>query len=179
MKDVGRWLPQVPPGSTGRFYKDVAVHNHSAHRYYVYNPHIETGKICLTMLHVTVVHTRRGLDLVTFHIKYYLSYGTSKINVISKVPVDRTTPNSTCQINHRILIVTWWQIHIWLQVGLSRKTLNRKEEMAKNRWTYTSKTFRKTRRLGIQIKLSGRAQQLTNVAGNRRTRLRYNRWPGI
>ena len=31
MKDVGRWLPLVLPGSTGRFYKDDAVHNHSVH----------------------------------------------------------------------------------------------------------------------------------------------------
>ena len=31
MKDIGRRLPWVLPGSTGRFYKDDAVHNHSAH----------------------------------------------------------------------------------------------------------------------------------------------------
>ena len=34
-KDIGRWLPWVLPGSTGRFYKDDVVHNHSAHRYYI------------------------------------------------------------------------------------------------------------------------------------------------
>ena len=28
MKDIGRWLPWVPPGSTGRFYKGDVVHNH-------------------------------------------------------------------------------------------------------------------------------------------------------
>ena len=33
MKYIGRWLPWVPPGSTGRFYKDDVVHNHSAHRH--------------------------------------------------------------------------------------------------------------------------------------------------
>ena len=27
MKDIGRWLPWVLPGSTGRFYKDDVVHN--------------------------------------------------------------------------------------------------------------------------------------------------------
>ena len=35
MKDIGRWLPWVQPGSTGRFYKDHVVHNHSAHEYYI------------------------------------------------------------------------------------------------------------------------------------------------
>ena len=35
MKDIGRWLPWVPPGSTGRFYKDDVVHNHSAYGYYI------------------------------------------------------------------------------------------------------------------------------------------------
>ena len=34
MKDIGRWLPWVPPGSTGRLYKDDVVHNHSVHGYY-------------------------------------------------------------------------------------------------------------------------------------------------
>ena len=34
MKDIGRGLPWVLPGSTGRFYKDDVVHNHSAHGYY-------------------------------------------------------------------------------------------------------------------------------------------------
>ena len=43
MKDIGRWLTWVPPGSTGRFYKDDAVHNHSVHRYYM--TRIEGGVI--------------------------------------------------------------------------------------------------------------------------------------
>ena len=34
MKDVGRGLPWVLPGSTGRFYKDDVAHNLSAHGYY-------------------------------------------------------------------------------------------------------------------------------------------------
>ena len=32
MEDIGRWLPWVPPGSTGRFYKDDVVHNHSQNK---------------------------------------------------------------------------------------------------------------------------------------------------
>ena len=35
MKDIGRWLPWMLPGSTGRFYKDDVAHNHSAHGYYI------------------------------------------------------------------------------------------------------------------------------------------------
>ena len=35
MKDIGRRLPWVLPGSTGRFYKDDAVHNQSALGYYI------------------------------------------------------------------------------------------------------------------------------------------------
>ena len=34
-KYVGRRLPWVLPGSTGRFYKGDVVYNHSAHGYYV------------------------------------------------------------------------------------------------------------------------------------------------
>ena len=34
VKDIGRWLPWVLPGSTGRFYKDDFAHNHSAHGYH-------------------------------------------------------------------------------------------------------------------------------------------------
>ena len=41
MKDVGRGLPWVLPGSTGRFYKDDVAHNHSSHGYY--NPHRGRG----------------------------------------------------------------------------------------------------------------------------------------
>ena len=33
MKDIGRWLPWVLPGSAERFHKDD-VRNHSAHGYY-------------------------------------------------------------------------------------------------------------------------------------------------
>ena len=35
MKGIGRCLPWVLPGSTGRFYKDDVVHHHSAHGYYI------------------------------------------------------------------------------------------------------------------------------------------------
>ena len=35
MKDIGWWLRWVLPGSTGRFYKDDVVHNHSAHGCYI------------------------------------------------------------------------------------------------------------------------------------------------
>ena len=35
MKDIGRWLPWLVPGSTGWFYKDDAVRDHSAHGYYI------------------------------------------------------------------------------------------------------------------------------------------------
>ena len=41
MKYIGRWLPWVLPGSTGRFYKDDVAHNHSTHGYY--NPHRGRG----------------------------------------------------------------------------------------------------------------------------------------
>ena len=36
MKVLGRWLPWVPPGPTGRFYEDDVVHNHSANSLYEY-----------------------------------------------------------------------------------------------------------------------------------------------
>ena len=54
MKDIGRWLPWVLPGSTGRFYKDDIVHNNSAHGYYIPgNPHGGRGKIrMILLLHV-------------------------------------------------------------------------------------------------------------------------------
>ena len=35
MNDIGRGLPWVLPGSTGRFYKGDVAHNHSAHGYYI------------------------------------------------------------------------------------------------------------------------------------------------
>ena len=71
------------PGSTGRFYNDDVVHNHSAHRYYI--TRIEGGvryaRYCYIHIHIfpkkqkwakkAVVHTYnivRELDLVTFHI---------------------------------------------------------------------------------------------------------------
>ena len=52
MKYIGGWLPWVLPGSTGRFYKDDVVHDHSAHGYYI--TRIEGGirYICMILLHV-------------------------------------------------------------------------------------------------------------------------------
>ena len=91
MKDIGRWLPWVPPGSTGRFYKDDVVHNHSAHRYYI--TRIEGGVryawYCYMLNRIkqnwakNAIHIIRELDLVTFHMKDNLSDdGTSKIDVL-------------------------------------------------------------------------------------------------
>jgi len=89
MKDIGRWLPWVPPGSTGRFYKDDVVHNHSAHGYYI--TRIEGGVryawYCYMLNRIkqnwakNAIHIIRELDLVTFHRKDNLSDGTSKIDV--------------------------------------------------------------------------------------------------
>ena len=91
MKDIGRWLPWMLPGPTGRFYKDerAVVHNHSAHGYYI--TRIEGGVryawYGYTLKRIkrnwakTAIHIIRELDLVTFHMKYNLSDGTSKIDV--------------------------------------------------------------------------------------------------
>ena len=58
MKCIGRWLPWVLPGSTGRFFKDDVVHNHSAHGYYI--TLIEGGVryICMILLHVKQNETK-------------------------------------------------------------------------------------------------------------------------
>ena len=89
MKDISRWLPWVLPGSTGRFYKDDVVHNHSAHGYCI--TRIEGGvrySWCWYMLNrtkqnwaKTAVHMIRELDLVTFHMEDNLSDGTRKVDV--------------------------------------------------------------------------------------------------
>ena len=93
MKDLGRWIPWVLPGSTGQFYKDDTVHNHSAHGYYILVTRMEGGvryawycymlsrikqNQAKTVMHIIIV---RELNLVTFHMKYNLNDGTSKINV--------------------------------------------------------------------------------------------------
>ena len=109
MKDIGRWLPWVLPGSTGRFYEDDVVHSHSAHGYYI--TRMEGGvRYAWYCLHVkqnkknwakTAIHILRELDLVTFHTKDYLSDEASKIDVRiwwyknSKLQV-RGTPCKCC-----------------------------------------------------------------------------------
>ena len=103
MNDIGQWLPWVPPGSAGRFYKDDVVHNHSAHRYYI--TRIEGGAryawYCCYMLNrikqnwaKTAIHIIRELDLVTFHMKDYLSDEASKIDVRTWCKNSETT--GTC-----------------------------------------------------------------------------------
>ena len=91
MKDIGRWLPWMLPGSTGRFYKDErdVVHNHSTHGSYI--TRIEGGVryewYCYVLKRTiqnwakTAIHVILELDLVTFHMKFNLSDGTSKIDV--------------------------------------------------------------------------------------------------
>ena len=90
MKDIGRWLPWVLPGSTGQFYKDDVVHNHSAHAYYItrMEGRVRYAWYCCYMLNrikqnwsKTAINMMRELDLVTFHMKYYLSDEASKIDV--------------------------------------------------------------------------------------------------
>ena len=90
MKDIGRWLPWVPPGSTGRFYKDDAVHDYSAHRYYITRMAggVRYAWYCCYMFNrikqnwaKTVIHILRELDQITFHIKDYLSDEASKSDV--------------------------------------------------------------------------------------------------
>ena len=88
---LGRWLPWMLPGSTGRFYKDErdVVHNHSAHGSYI--TRIEGGVryewYCYVLKRTiqnwakTAIHVILELDLVTFHMKFNLSDGTSKIDV--------------------------------------------------------------------------------------------------
>ena len=56
MKGVGRWLPWVRPGSTGRFYKDDVVHKTFCARI-LYNPHGGRGKICMILL---LLHAKRN-----------------------------------------------------------------------------------------------------------------------
>ena len=89
-KYTGRSVtPWVLPGSTGRFCKDDVVHNHSAHEYYITRMEGGVRYICMILLHVkqnntkakSAIHMIRELDLVTFHVKDYLSDGTSKIDV--------------------------------------------------------------------------------------------------
>ena len=48
IKYVGRWLPWVLPGSTGRFYKDDVPQPFCAR--ILYNPHGGRGKICMILL---------------------------------------------------------------------------------------------------------------------------------
>ena len=79
------------PGSSGRFYKNDVVHEHSAHGYYITRMEGGVRYICMILLHVkqnktklmkkNAIHIIRELDLVTFHMKDYLSDGTSKIVV--------------------------------------------------------------------------------------------------
>ena len=87
MKNIGRWLPWVLPGSTGRFYKDDVVHNHSVHGYYI--TRLEGGvRYAWYHCHMlnrikqnwakTAIHIIRELDLVTFHTKDCLSDKASK-----------------------------------------------------------------------------------------------------
>ena len=84
-----RWLPWVLLGSTGRFYKDDVVHNHSAHRYYItrmeggirYAWYYMLNKIKQNWAK-NAISIVRELDLVTFHLKDNLSDDkTSKIDV--------------------------------------------------------------------------------------------------
>ena len=83
MKDAGRWLPWVLPGSTGRFYKDDVVHNHSAHGYYITRMEggVRYAWYCCYMLNrikqnwaKIAIHITRELDLVTFHMKDYFFF---------------------------------------------------------------------------------------------------------
>ena len=89
-KYTGRSVtPWVLPGSTGRFCKDDVVHNHSAHEYYITRMEggVRYAWYCYMLNRITqnwaesAIHTIRELDLVTFHVKDYLSDGTSKIDV--------------------------------------------------------------------------------------------------
>ena len=75
MKDIGRrWLHWVLPGSTGRFYKDDVVHNHSAHGYYTtrmeggvrYAWHCYMLKQIKVKLSKNAIHIIQELDLVNF-----------------------------------------------------------------------------------------------------------------
>ena len=83
---IGRWLPWVRPGSTGR---TISVRNRSAHWYYI--TRLEGGgKLCMVLLHIkytwqkidlsqTVTHiVVRYWDMVTFHMEEELSGGRAK-----------------------------------------------------------------------------------------------------
>ena len=94
MKDIGRWLPWVIPGSTGRFYKDVltadlfqffvkkdVVHNHSAHGYYITS--VEGGvryiyiHLCMILLHVKQNKTKLSKKCHPYNTRIgsgYISY---------------------------------------------------------------------------------------------------------
>ena len=81
MKDFGRWLPWVLPGSTGRFYKDDVVHNHSAHRFYI--TRIQGGRvtICMILIHVKLLInlqrcTRSWLGKAWCWLKTVITYKT-------------------------------------------------------------------------------------------------------
>ena len=90
MKGIGRWLPWKMPGSTGRFYEDDVVNNHSAHGCYIIRIEgaVRYAWYCYMLNRIkqnwakNVILIRRELDLVAFHMKDNLSDdGTSKIDV--------------------------------------------------------------------------------------------------
>ena len=90
IKNIGRWLPWVLQGSTGRFYKDDIVHNHSAHGYDI--TRVE-GRVdiyawyCYMLNKIKqkwtkpVIHINRESDPVTLRMKVNMSDGTSKIKL--------------------------------------------------------------------------------------------------
>ena len=91
IKNIGRWLSWVPPGSTGQLYKDDVVHIHSAHRYYITRIEggVRSGWYCYIFNRRLqknwskhAIHKKRESDVITFYMKDNLSDdGTSKIDL--------------------------------------------------------------------------------------------------
>ena len=112
MKDIGRWLSCVLPGSTGRLYKDDRVHNHAAHGYYTTRMEggVRFAWYCCYMLTwiqqkwaKTAIHIIREFNLVTFQMKDYLSDEASKIDVRVWCKNSKTT-------------CTWYSLYMLQQV---------------------------------------------------------------
>ena len=76
MKDIGRWLPWVLPGSTGQCYKDERDVVHNDLRTDTMNPHRGRGRICIILLHVE--NNRQNWAKTAIHIiRCYIIQGAS------------------------------------------------------------------------------------------------------
>ena len=112
MKDIGRGLPWVLPGWTGRFYKDDVVHNHSAHGYNTTRTERGVRYTCMILLHVKQNKTKlmkKNIQAAAVHAvqqeQYvYVSYHqvSYSIGAIYKYAFSRQTKSDlgSCVVDH-------------------------------------------------------------------------------